>query len=1325
MLNSLPVRLIWYSFNWLTRLSIIASAAMAVLAAMAIILLRYWFLPNIEQHHDRIAISLASAIGNPVTIGKIEGDWQGFRPRLNFNDVRILDGQRQAALVLPSINASVSWMSLFTAELRLASLEIDRPELLVRRDVHGRVYIGGVALSNKSNDKDLADWLLHQSHMVVHQALIVWIDEQRAAPPLVLGNVDLRIESLFDHHQFAMHAKPPGELATSLDVRGDFYGKSFDALSEWRGQMFAQLDHTDITAWRPWLDLPKEFSRGSGALRGWLGLENGRIVQVTADLVLRNVVTQLADNAPEMVLHNLRGRFVWKDLAGGVEISTRQLAMRLQGGIELRPTDFYYRTSTENNTQPASSEIRANQLQLESLAGLANFLPLDADLRTQLHAYAPRGRVSNLNAQWQGHLEKPGSYKIKGEFENLAVRKVGEMPGFSGLSVDVDGSGAKGKLNIKSHQLSVDAPGVMREPLLFATLTGQAGWQIKGGELLVSADNIAFANDDLEGNFHGSYQSQAGTPGVLDLTVGLTRADVRHAARYTPLVALDKEGNDWLHDALLAGHTKDLRIRIKGNLSDFPLDGTTRCAQASGAGVPPPRLLPQTAGCASVSEAGGAKDALLEISGHAQNVVVAFNKNWPPIENISGELLIRGNKLEVKSPSATTLGARLKNFTVTLPDMMSDDLPLEIKGEAAGPSNAFLQYIQQSPVRGYIGGFTDGMSASGNGNLDLFVHVPLLGSKPVKVSGALRIQDSDIDFGEGVPLLRKTRGELAFTESSMKADNVLAEILGGAASVDVQTAGGGTVHATVKGRNNLDVLRKDEPHPLLDYLHGSAAWDADISVAKKSTQVVINSNMQGISSSLPQPFAKTADEVMPLRIGKRNAANGQDVITAQLGKLLSARLVRSEENGAMAVKRGTLRFGDQGKSPDTQSVQESWRGKDGVRLVGSLPVLSIQGWKGLVTGTEDSGVALPITAINLDIEKLTGYGLAINGVHIDAGKRGDGLSAQLSGDALNGEVVWQPRALDTGGKIIARLRNFEWMGDQQPLSATPDRSPLTGNALRPGNLPALEISIENLQLKGKQIGNFELEGRPDGKDWKLNRLHIINPEASLFGDGVWRGANAQTQINLQLEIRDAGKILARSGYPNTVKGGSGKLGGDLSWAGHPNEFNYASLDGSLKLDANKGQFLKMDPGIGKLLGVLSLQALPKRIALDFTDIFSDGFQFDNINGNVSIKSGVMHTNDFRINGSSAEVVMKGSIDLNHETQDLSVVVLPTLGDSVSLLGFTGGPVGWMGALLVNKVLGNPLDKMASFEYHISGTWKDPNVVKVGEIPVKAKIPRSP
>ena len=1305
MLNSLPVRLLWRSFNHLTRLTIATSAIIALLGAITIIVLRYWLLPDIEQFHDKITSSLSTAMGNPVSIGKITGDWDGLYPHLNMADVRILDQQRQPALVLPDIDAKVSWLSLFFAELRLSSLEINRPELRIRRDAQGKTFIGNVALSSRGTDNNLANWLLHQSRMVVRNAVIIWVDEQRDAPALVLNQVNLRIENLFNHHRFALRAVPPAELATPLDVRGDFHGKSFDDLRAWRGQMFAQLDHTDLLGWHPWLKLPEQLSSGRGAVRAWLSLSDGNLTRFTADLSLRDVATRLGENIPVMEVNFLHGRANWETVEDGWEVSTRRLSMRLKNGIHLQPTDFYLRSIPGNAAHPASGELHANLLQLESLVSLSNFLPLDAAMREQLNTFAPSGHVSNLELQWQdvaknhpaGEVPK---FKLQGQFDNLALQPVGNLPGFSGLSVAVDGSDKQGNLYIKSRNLTVDARTAMREPILLKTLTGQVKWLHEKGEWAFKLDNIAVANDDLAGNLYGGFQTQAGTLGLLDLTVSLTHGDLRRAARYTPLIALAKKDNDWLNDAMLSGHTEDFRLRLKGNLSDFPLDGT--------------------------------KDALFEISAHGEGAAVAFAKDWPTIENISGEFSIRGNKLEVYAPSATMLGARIHNLTIALPDMMSPDMPLEIKGEAEAGNNVFLEFVQKSPVRGYINGFTDGMSASGNGHLELSAYVPLLGGKPAKVSGTLLEQSSDIDFGAGVPLLRNTRGTLSFTESGMKADNVAADILGGPARLDVTSAEGGGVNASVQGRANLDALHETETHPLLNRLHGGTSWSAGISVVNKAAQVVLNSSLQGISSTLPLPFAKRASEIWSLHIEKKNLAEQQDLISAQLGKLVSVRLQRSEENGINIIKSGTINFGAPNNLTDAPTGKKNLSTqlkkspstplKTGLWVTGRLPVLSLQGWDGLFA--DSTQTSIPFAGGNLQIGKLTGYGMNLQDMQISIAKRGAGLAAQLSGAPLNGEVVWQPQGLGGTGKISAHLRNLYWLSKVSPQPSNPSATnpPDTAATVSPAprELPALEITVEDFQFRGKQIGHFELIGYPDGEDWRLRRLRITNPDGSLTGDGVWHGGptSKQTDINLLLEISNAGKILARSGYPDTVKNGSGKLAAKLSWDGQPDAFSYAALNGTLKLDTGKGQFLKMDPGMGKLLSILSLQALPKRITLDFTDVFSEGFEFDNINGNATIKRGMMQTQDLHIDGSSAKVTMKGRVNLNDETQDLRVEILPTLGQSVSLLSaFAAGPAVGLGALVINKVLGNPLDKLMSFEYNISGTWGDPKVVKVGEKPV--------
>ncbi len=1278
MLNSLPVRLLWHSLNWLTRLTIMLGGVLAVLVAFTIIVLRYWTLPDIEQYHPQITASMSRAIGNPVRIGKIQGDWHGWQPRLNFTDVRILDAQGQAALVLPSIDTSVSWMSLLTAELRFASFEIDRPELLIRRDAQGQFFIGGVALLPQGKQENsLADWLLHQSRMVARDALIVWVDEQRAAEPLVLRQVNLHIESLFNHHQFALTALPPEELATPLDVRGDFHGASFDNLKQWRGQIFTQLDYTDVSAWRAWLDLPSEFSHGRGALRGWLGVAAGEVTQITADLDLRDVVTQLGVDVPEMVVSKLRGRAAWHILDGGLEISTSHLAMRLRNGIELHPTDFYFRSQRASATQPATGHMKANLLQLESLVSLANFIPLDEGLRKQLDAYAPRGQVSNLDAQWQGAFDRLTQFTLKGKFNNLAMRQVGKQPGFAGLTAEVDGSESSGTVNIQARQLRIDAPGVMREPLSFASLTAHAGWQRKAGELLISVADASVSNEDLAGNLFGSFQTKAGTLGILDLTASLTRGEIRQAARYTPLVAVDQAGSDWLARAVLAGHTEDFRIRIKGNLSDFPVTGK--------------------------------KDTVLEIGGHARDALIDFDPHWPRIEHAEGDFLIHGNQLEVHSLTGLMSQAQLQNLSIKIDNLSDPELPLDIKGEASASSNNFLAFVQNSPVRGYVNGFTDGMTATGNGHLDLTAHIPLVGTNPVSLVGLLRIQNNDIDMGAGMPLLGNTTGNLAFTEASLRANDVQAEILGGPAHLNLSSASGGVVHADIKGRNNLDALRSRLSHPLLNNLHGGANWEANLDLVNKSVQLVLNSNLQGISSTLPVPFAKRAGEVLPLHLEKKNLTAGQDQITAQLGKTMSVRVLREAAGEGMNIKRGLIDFGGKAK----------WPAQDGLWVAGALPELSVQGWGGLFKGGAGSG--LPVAGINLYIDKLTGYGQTLNNLQINTHKQGDSLVAQLASSVLNGEVSWHPGGFDHNGKLVARLNNLVW-GDVDKLQIdapvnVPKAAPQ--ESLHAEDLPALELSIDNLQVAGKQLGRLDLVGHADGQDWRLRRFNLTNPDGNLVGDGIWHdGKEASMQVNLLLQISDAGKILSRSGYPNTVKNGSGKLAANLSWSGGPDDFDLAKLNGTLKLDTGKGQFLKMDPGIGKLLGVLSLQALPKRITLDFTDVFSDGFQFDNINGNATIKHGVIETQDFHIDGSAAKVTMKGNVDLSHETQNLHIVVLPSVGDSVSLLGaFAAGPVVGLGSLLVNKVLGNPLDKLISFEYNVTGKWVDPSVVKVGTKPV--------
>jgi uncharacterized protein YhdP len=203
-------------------------------------------------------------------------------------------------------------------------------------------------------------------------------------------------------------------------------------------------------------------------------------------------------------------------------------------------------------------------------------------------------------------------------------------------------------------------------------------------------------------------------------------------------------------------------------------------------------------------------------------------------------------------------------------------------------------------------------------------------------------------------------------------------------------------------------------------------------------------------------------------------------------------------------------------------------------------------------------------------------------------------------------------------------------------------------------------------------------------------------------------------------VKDAPAFLGRFGWPDAIKGAPTKIDGNVSWSGGPTDFDVASLAGRLTLATGAGQFTKVEPGVGRLLGVLSLQALPRRISLDFRDVFSEGFAFDSIAGNVRMERGVLQSDGLRLTGPAAAVEIAGDVDLANETQRLRVRVQPSLSSGVSAGAavlfianpLVGAAVG-AGTLLAQKILNNPFDRLFSYRYTVSGSFADPVVTREG------------
>ena len=213
--------------------------------------------------------------------------------------------------------------------------------------------------------------------------------------------------------------------------------------------------------------------------------------------------------------------------------------------------------------------------------------------------------------------------------------------------------------------------------------------------------------------------------------------------------------------------------------------------------------------------------------------------------------------------------------------------------------------------------------------------------------------------------------------------------------------------------------------------------------------------------------------------------------------------------------------------------------------------------------------------------------------------------------------------------------------------------------------------------------------------------------------GAPQNAPRRMNLALNLEFGNAGRLLARFGMPDAIRNGTGFLKGDISWQGSPFSIDFASLAGKLQLQTDKGQFLKADAGAARLLSVMSLQSLPRRISLDFRDVFSEGFAFDSIASTAIIKNGLLDTRDFRMRGVGATVLMEGGIDLGHETQNLHVLVLPIIDATSASLVYAAlaNPAIGLGTFLAQLVLRDPLSRALAVEYDVTGSWTDPQVRK--------------
>lgn len=1264
--------------NLLRALEILAWSAFFVFA-MVFLAVRYWVLPKVENHRAEIVAAISRSVGLPVKIGAFSTNWQGLRPRLSIADVRVYDSDGREALVLPAVENVVAWRSLFVGELRLHSFVIDGPKLAVRRDARGDIYVAGIRISGKQGDGKLADWILSQSQIVVRGAEIEWLDETRKAPPLRLSELNFRLDNDGDEHLVGMVARPPLALGPWVEVRARLEGQSVRQIETWSGRIYAELGNTNLAGWRAWVDYPINLRSGEGALRVWGALEGGRLAQATADVVLSNVSVQLARELPQLQVSAVRGRVYGRETARGYDFGVSNLSLASPGAPPMNGTSFHASWEPAGGTSLVQrGSVNANLVELGPLAHLAEYLPFPNDLRRLLGELAPQGNLLDTKFDWTGELPDRASYTAKTRFAGLTMNAWRSIPGFANLSGRLEANEKKGTVYLASRKSELDLPKVFPEPrIALDTLNGDVGWERNADAgVSVRLANLSYANKDLAGTANGSYAWNGEGPGLIDLTAQLSRADGNATARYLPLSAImGARTREWVASGVLAGEASDARLRLRGDLRDFPF------------------LDPQR--------------GQFQVVAKVSNAVLDYAAGWPRIEAIQANLMFDRDKIEITGLSGKILGVPIANVRVTLPSMLDPDPRLIIDGGAEGPTALFLDYIHESPVRRMIGGLTDSITSLGHGKLRLRLELMLHEMGRSKIAGEFQFTGNAITVDARLPPIQRAGGRVSFTESTFTVGDVRGQLLGGEVRISGGSRQDAGVVVTADGRATVEGLRAVFDHPWRRRLSGSMRYAASVTVKEGRSQLTLDSTLEGLSTTLPAPLAKAAAEILPLRV-EVFPGEGRDRISIALGpatgRIISAEFLRAAQAGGqgstaapgtMQLQRTLVTLNP--VTGETQRIPE----RRGLTVRGSLPALDLDRWLPLFTEGGTTGASMSEGAsYDVKVGVLDALGKRMRSVDLQGVADGSGWSASMSTAEFAGDVVYRGEA---GGRLVARFSRF----------ALPEESPGAKPSEAIKELPALDIVADNFTHRGRKLGRVEVQARHEGRAWRIDKLAMTNPDSALSGNGLWKpGDGSRTSLAFKLDVSDVGQFLERIGTPDHVKGGRAKLEGTLNWNGDPVTTDYATLGGALQLQIEDGQFLEIEPGVGKLVSLMSLQMLPRRLTLDFRDVFSKGFQFDRITSNMAIERGVMALKDFHMNGPAADVAMSGQVDLSLETQNLNVKVIPQLGDTASTVVGLVNPIAGVATLIAGRLMKNPLGKAFAFDYRISGTWTDPKVEKL-------------
>jgi uncharacterized protein (TIGR02099 family) len=1239
-------------------------------------------LPSVEDYRTEIETWAGKAIGAEVKIASIETDWDLINPVFMLNGVDI-DGlsDEDETLHLKSLGISVdAFSSLFSGRLLPATIMLKMHKLHVIRDESGR-YNFNIAESGQDDeeavDRAVIDWMLQQTDLLLNVESLYIEDRKSKFPDISLQSLGIVLKKSGSDHFLSIDTDTDPALAKHVRLIAEFENGTLAAYEKPDAKIYLKIDQAHLSPWRALLE--DKFNvpiAGRASIELWTQLAKGRLTQLRGQVSAEGIDTGFYS------IDRFSTDVFWQGDLTDWKLELDQLQL-------VRDADHAWPVSSHSVDMTKREGLRSylvnsDFLRIQDVMPLFSNQPFISDqARQHIRALSSRGDLQDMKLNMSFSDNEILNYGLQANVKNLSSRAWKDIPGFSGIDGELYATKKSGLVRIQSSKSLIDLPNLFRDPIRVESLKGDLNWSRLDDGWMLNAPEIVAQNSHIKTKSRFSMHfPDTGSP-FIDLQTDFHDGDGSYTSLYIPSKIMSEKAVEWLDEGIVAGDVEYGSFILYGALDDFPYDH---------------------------------KQGKFEVRFKVRDGILNYYHNWPRLEEVEADIAFVGRGLSINATSGKIFEADIQQTSVAIENLDSDNPILQIEGDAKTTSSDLMRYLQEAELTGTYDDAMSEMSLSGRNDLKLSLTIPLKEGH-TRFSGNLEFLGNQLDIPSWDVTLTDIRGGLDFSNTKFEADNIKARFNGQPLFLDVgsiRTSSGLETHINADTQADISELVARRNEVLAQQMDGVSPVQISVQIPENSdenTRLVLQSSLNGCELRLPGSFSKAANEsaMLTLRTGL-SGSDARRIDVSLSDKLRASFLLDASGN---ALEKGVLSFGN-----DEASLPE----QEEILIGGRLASLDIEEWLQWYQGLnldQSQRQASDRIPWNLDliIDNLNYKEWFLADLSISSRRDEKQRIFNLSGQSAQGEIL-VPDERYTEQMIDVNLKRLRFGREEEDADTEKQIiHDLAGHDLSPSDIPSFRVLIEELTYRDRKMGQVMAEVKSSERDLYLEQFDISNESSHLQLNGFWHmksQSEHQTKLDLAMDSVDFGAFLKRLGYEDTMTNGQARIHASLDMPVPPHKVGPATLNGHADMSIYKGEIMEVQPGgAGRVFGLLSFQTLPRRLALDFSDLFSKGMTFDDIEGTFTFSDGQAYTNDLIMEAPSSSVHISGRIGLADQDYDQQVEVIPNVSSSLPIAGaLAGGPALGAVLLLTHQLLGDPIDKLAKLEYQISGSWRDPEIKRI-------------